>query len=165
MKIVVRVLLVAVLAGLGFWLWTVFFPNPEKAIRKRLLEVSKEATFTANQNDIANGFAVNKILGYITPDAVIAMDIPNWRRVEFEGRDEIRLAAIAARRTFSVKVEFLDITPVVSADQKSAEVELVAKLSVAGERDILPQDLKILMKEVDGEWLISRVETVQVFNR
>ncbi len=32
MKILVRLVLLAALAGLGFWLWTVLFPSPEKIL-------------------------------------------------------------------------------------------------------------------------------------
>ena len=41
MKIIIRIALLAALAALGIWLWTVLFPRPEKVIRRRLTELAR----------------------------------------------------------------------------------------------------------------------------
>ena len=47
MKIVFRIVLLAALAALGVWLWTMLFPSPEKIIRQRLDAVAQRASFAA----------------------------------------------------------------------------------------------------------------------
>ena len=49
-KWIARAILVGILAALGYWLWTVFFPNPEKLIRARIQEIAKLASFASNCN-------------------------------------------------------------------------------------------------------------------
>ena len=41
MKIAFRVVLLAALAALGVWLWTILFPSPQKIIRQRLEAVAR----------------------------------------------------------------------------------------------------------------------------
>ena len=36
MKIFFRLVLLAAVAALGFWLWTVFFPSPEQVALKKI---------------------------------------------------------------------------------------------------------------------------------
>ena len=62
----------------------------------------------------------------------------------------------------AMKVEFLDLNISMGAGKKLAQVELTAKISFPREKDFLPQELKCFLKEIDGEWLITRVESVEV---
>jgi hypothetical protein len=58
-------------------------------------------------------------------------------------------------------VEFVDVNIEISPDKKSATVNLTAKARVPGEKDWVPQELKFLLQKIEGDWLISRVETVR----
>jgi hypothetical protein len=52
MKLLLRAVLLAALLALAWWLWTVFFPSPEKAIRKRLAALAQAASFKSNEGDL-----------------------------------------------------------------------------------------------------------------
>ena len=53
MKILFRLILLAVVAAAGVWLWTVLFPGPEKVIRRRLAEIARLASFNASESPLA----------------------------------------------------------------------------------------------------------------
>ena len=81
------------------------------------------------------------------------------------GRDEITQAAMGARSGVSaLKVEFLDVTVIVGPDRQSAVADLTAKAQVPGDKDFTVQELKFTLKKMDGEWLITRVETVKTLS-
>jgi hypothetical protein len=165
MKFLARIGVIVVLGGLGTWLWLVFHPAPEKMIRKRLMDVAQNASFTGKEGNIMQMAAAQKLADSFSSDAEIIVDVPNVQKINFEGRDGILQAAVRARTVVdSVKIEFLDLNVTLAPDKKTAEVELTAKIISPGERDFVPQELKFSMKESDGQWLITRVETVRVLN-
>ena len=82
-------------------------------------------------------------------------------------RDEISKFALEFRSTpyfRSLKVQCLEPVIALGADQKSAIVDLTIRAETAGDKYLVVQEMKFTMKEVDGEWLILRVETVKTLN-
>ena len=63
-----------------------------------------------------------------------------------------------------LSVEFLDINVTVEPDRKSAAADLTLKARVAGEKDLIVQELKFTLRKIDGTWLIIRVETVKTLS-
>ena len=53
MKLTVRLVVVAALAALGYWLWVVCFPSPEAILHKRLTKVAELVSFTSKEGQIA----------------------------------------------------------------------------------------------------------------
>lgn len=165
MKWVLRSLLIAAIAILGFWLWTVFFPNPEKAIRKQLDSLAQTASIKSDDGAIVRLAAAHKIPEYFSPDSRIILNIPQFRSQTLEGREDIsEAAALIQSRLKSVKIEFLDLNVTVGLEKKTAQVELTAKITFPGDEDLTAMELKLLLKQIDGQWLITRVENVQPFN-
>ena len=81
------------------------------------------------------------------------------------GRDEIKEAALGARATLSgLKVQFPDIKITVAPDKQSAVADLTVEANVAGDRDSIVQEMKFTFRQTDGEWLITRVETVRTLS-
>ena len=76
MKIVFRVVLLAALAALGVWLWTIFFPSPQKIIRQRLEAVAKRASFTAGEGTLARLASAQSLAGYFSTNVEINLDVP-----------------------------------------------------------------------------------------
>src|SRR5581483_368351 len=81
------------------------------------------------------------------------------------GRDEIRDAALVATRALQgLKIEFLDITVTVDPDGQTALGHLTGKATVSGERDFQVMELNFRFRNVDGKWLIFKVETVKTLS-
>lgn len=166
MKIVRRSLGLLVLAALALWLWSVLFPGPEKVIRQRLTAVAETASFAPNEGALTVAGNVAKLVGYFSADAEVAFDAPGRGPYVLVGRDEMRQAALAARGALrSLAVEFLDVNVTLAPDKLSATVDLAARGKIPGEPDFYVQEMRFTLKQINGEWLIVRVETVKTLSR
>ena len=166
MRIVLRLLLVAALVALGFWLWTILFPSPEKLIRKRIAEVARLASIAPGEGLLTQGLRIKSLITCFDPQAELTFDVPGRSQYTITGRDEMTEFAGAARGTYrSPKVELLDPNLALSPDKQSAVVDLTARVKLPDERDFIVQEMKFSLKKINGEWLIIRVETVRTLSR
>jgi len=166
MRIVIRLLLVAALVALGFWLWTVLFPGPEKLIRKRIAEVARLASIAPGEGLITQGLRIQSLINCFDPQAELTFDMPGRSQYRIAGRAEMTEHAGAARRNLSsLKVELLDPNLALSPDKQSAVVDLTARVKLPDERDFIVQEMKFTLKKINGEWLIISVETVRTLSR
>jgi hypothetical protein len=166
MKIVLRLALLAVLVAVGFWLYTIFFPGPEKVIRKRLARVAQLASVRPDQGLLSRGSSIQELANCFDSKVEITF---NWREGSqhtLAGRDEIIEAAKLAHGRFKrLEIEFLDMNVALAADKQSATVHLTAKITSSDERDFQVQEFKIHLKKVNGEWLIFQIETVRTLSQ
>jgi len=161
-KIVLRIFAILALLALALWLWSVFFPGPEKLIRKRLDVVAQAASFGPGEGPLALAGNVSKLTDCFSPDAQITFDAPGHGRQTLDGHEEIRQVALGARQAIgALKVEFVDANVTVADDKESADVDLTAKGKVRGEANYYVQEMKFTLKKINGKWLIVRVETVK----
>jgi hypothetical protein len=162
MKIAVRIVLFAVIAGAGFWLWTILFPSPEKIVLKKISSLAATANVNSGDGNITRAAKVSDLIGYFSTDAQIVVDVAGFGHGSLNGRDEIRESAAAGfTRLKSLNVKFLDATPKVAADKQSADVNCTAEIHVNDSKDFGVQELHFQFKKIDGEWRITRVETVK----
>ena len=160
----IRGVLVAALATVGIWTWSVLFPSPEKIIRKRLNELAKTASFSSKEGLVAKAWNASLLAGFFTPDVELTVEVPG-RQHTISGRDELLQAAASARSTLSsLSIEFPDIKVVVAPDRTSATVNLTARGKASSERDYYLQELKMRMIKVKRDWLINQVETVRTLS-
>jgi hypothetical protein len=165
MKMVFRFVLLAAIVTAGVWLWTVFFPAPEKIIRRNLSEIARDASFEGNQNPLAGMAAVQKLAAFFSTNVIVNLDMPGREPRTFAGRDEIVQAAAAARGSLNgLKIEFLDVNVTVAPDKQSAVTDLTARAQAAGDRDFNVQEMKFTFQKTGGQWLITRVETVRTLS-
>ena len=73
-------MLLAVAAALGFWLWTVLFPSPEKIVLKKISSLAATATVSASDGNITRATKVSNLIGYFSTDAEITVDMPGRRQ-------------------------------------------------------------------------------------
>src|SRR6266576_1201394 len=166
MRIVLRLLLVAALIALGFWLWTILFPGPEKLIRKRIAEVARLASIAPGEGLITQGLRIQSLINCFDPQAELTFDVPGRSQYRIAGRAEMTEYAGAARRNLSsLEVELLDPNLALSPDKQSAVVDLTARVKLPDERDFIVQEMKFTLKKINGEWLIISVETVRTLSR
>jgi len=165
MKWVVRVVLVLALLALVIWGWSYFFPSAETAVRRKLQEVARLASFSPGESLISKGLAINSLMDNCTDDIEISVDIQAYQRQSVTGKEELRTAAMIVRKNLSsLKVEFLDLNIDVGPNKQTAVVDLTAKIRVPGEQEFFPQELKFTLKKVDGKWLIRKIETVKTLS-
>jgi hypothetical protein len=165
MKIVFRLVLFVALLALGVWLWFVLFPSPEKVIRQRLTKLARTASFSSGESDLARLAAAQSLAGYFATNVEINLDVPGRLQHRLLGRDEIKQAAFGARSTLrGLKVQFPDINITVAPDKQSAVADLTVEANVAGEHDSIVQEMKFTFQQTDGEWLITRIETVRTLS-
>jgi len=161
-KWIVRAILVGILAALGYWLWTVFFPNPEKLIRARIQEIAKLASFASNEGPLAKISNAQKLSSYVAENVEIHVEFQRRSDSVYTGRDEILKACVAARSmATALSVEFPDIEIVVHPGKQSATAEVTMRAQIHGDRDYIIQELKIDLARIEGDWLITRAETVR----
>lgn len=167
MKIAFRISVLAVLIGLGVWLWIYLHPTPQEAIRRQLASMAEAVSFEKGEGLVTRAVSAQKIASFFAAQVIM--------NIEPQGifGEEVARAEIAERafqlRSFpdidSFKVKILDPVITLGADEKSAIVELTVHAETAGERHLIVQEMKFTMKEVDDEWFIVRVETVRTLNR
>ena len=160
----IRAILVAALIALGIWSWGVFFPSPEKVIRKRLVELAKTASFSSKEGLVAKAWNANRLADFFTEDVEVTVELPGDQHT-LSGRAELLQAAAGTRSRFSsLSVEFPDIKVTVAPDRTSAVVNLTARGKIPGERDYYLQELRMRMVKVKRDWLINQVETVKTLS-
>ena len=162
MKLASRLVLLAVLGAIGFWLWTVLFPSPEKIVLKKITGLAATATITAADSNIIRAAKASNVASLFSNEAEIAVDIAEMPARTLSGREEIRETALAGFASVpSLRVEFMDATAQVGADRQSAEVTCTAQVSTGDNKDFAIQALHFQFKKIDGNWLITRAETVK----
>jgi hypothetical protein len=161
----IRIILLALLAAVGFWAWQMLFPNPEKVIRKRLGELAKAASFSSDQGLVAMAWNASSLAEFFTPDVEVTVDVPGSQHT-FSGRDELLQAYVSVRKTVrGLTIEFPDIKVTVAPDKSSAVVYLTARARIPGEKDFFLQELRLRLTRVKRDWLIQRIETVKTLSR
>jgi len=166
MRIFIRLLLGAAVIALGFWLWTVMFPSPEKLIRKRIAEVARLASFASGEGLVKQGLRVQSLANCFGTQVEVEIDLPGNQHHELAGRAEITQAAMAARQSRRwLKVELLDLSVVLAPEKESAVVNLTLRVRFPEQKDIVVQEMKFSLQKIDREWLIIRMETVRTLSR
>lgn len=164
MKITLRLVLLAIAIGFCTWLWIYLHPTPQEAVRRQLVALGKSATLEKTDGNIAAALRANEFSEFFGREVALNME-PRALFPDSIERSEIARIMLKLRtESRSLDVKILDPIITVGADQKSAIVELTVNVAAEGERHLLVQEMKFTMKEVDGNWLIIRVETVRTLN-
>ena len=162
MKVIIRIVLLAALAALGIWLWTVLFPSPEKVVRRRLTELARTVSSSANESDLTRLASARSVAGFFAATVELNVDLPELGQHNSMDREEItQLALMGRSRAGGLRVKFPDINITVAPDQQSAVADLTVEANVSGEHDPIVQEMKFTLRKTDGQWLITRVETVR----
>ena len=166
MKSLPRLILLAVVAAPGIWLWTVFFPSPEKVIRRQLLNMAGDVSFSQDQNNLVKIARAQSVAGFFATNVIIALTLPGHTEETTLAHDEITQAMLVSRQQATdLDVKFPDINVTVAPDKNSATADVTVDATVSGQRDAILQEVKFTFQKIDGHWLISRVETVHVLSQ
>ena len=162
MKWIIRIVALAILAGLGFWLWTVFFPDPEKVIRREIAQLALDASFTPNEGELTRLDNATRLASHFSSDAELVLESLGHGAPNISGRDQIIQASIAGRAVAgSLKVEFPDVVITFPPGKESATADVTVHASALGDPNAVVEEMRFALKKIDGHWLITRVEPVK----
>ncbi|MGA2800780.1 MAG: hypothetical protein ABSE97_00175 [Verrucomicrobiota bacterium] len=165
MKIIFRIVLVAALLALGVWMWTMLFPSPEKVICKRLTELARTVSFSPNEGNLARLAGAQNLAFFFSTNVEVTLDVPGRVQHHLLGRSEITQAALGAQSAVSgLDVKFPDINITIAPDKQSAVADLTVEVRVSGQQDLIVQEMKFTLQKTDGEWLVTRIETVRTLS-
>jgi len=165
MKIVSRLVLLVAAAALGFWLWTILFPSPEKLVLRKISGLAATATIGASDGNITRVTKVSNLIGYFSTDGEISFDVTGYPARTFSGRDEIReAAAIGFNSLTTLNVQFLDVSVRIGTDRQTADVSCTARVFGSEKKDYGVQEMHFQLRKIDGDWLITRAETVKTLS-
>ena len=71
---------------------------------------------------------------------------------------------MARSRAGGLRVKFPDINITVAPDKQSAVVDLTVEANISGEHNSIVREMKFTLQKTDGQWLITRVETVRTLS-
>ncbi len=162
MKKVFRLLLLLAGLGLGYWLWGLCCPSPEKLVQRQMARLATTATFTTHDSNISRALKISHLTGMFTVDAQVSLDASGETARTLNGRDEIRDAARSGLTMLSaLKLEFSDVSIRVAPDKLTADVNCTTRVLMGGSRDMRAEEMHFQLRKIDGSWLISRAETVK----
>jgi hypothetical protein len=163
MKILIRLILLLIAAAIAFWLWTIFFPSPEKIIRGRLTSLANDVSFSPNENNLVKIAHVQAIADFFVANVEVNISVPEHEQQSLIGRDEINQAVLVSRQQLSsLGVRFPDVNIALAPDKNSAVADVTVDAAVSGENHAVVQEIKFTFEKVNGQWLINKVETVRV---
>ena len=158
------------LAGLalvaGFWLYQRLFPRDEDVIRRELQQLAATASVRPGDSTLIRLGGSNKLVQSVTADVVLNLSDTGTYFSSIQGRDQLRETLMAARASVQqVEIEFVDVTVGVAPDRLSANALLTVIVHLNGERNSNVMEVRMDLSKVEGDWLISRVETVKPLRR
>lgn len=160
-----RLLLLVIVVALGAWAWVALHPSPERLIRRQLEGVARAASFGPGQGYLAKLAGAQRLADFFSTNIEVHIDVPGHQGHTLAGREEIQQAALASRASVqSLTVTFPDVTVIVDSDQESAVADLTLQARVAGEQEMIVQEMKVTLRKINGQWLIIKVETVRTLS-
>ena len=161
-----RVLALAGVAALAVWVWIALHPSPEKLIVNQLAGAAHAVSFGPGEGYLAKLAGAQRVGKFFSTNVEVQIDVPGHHEHRLAGRAEIQQAALAARASLKgLSVTLPDVTVIVNADGESAVADLALEARVAGETDMMVQEMKFALRKIDGRWLIVKVETVRTLSQ
>lgn len=145
-----------------YWLGTVFFPSPEKAIRQHLQKTARTASFKENEGAVERLANIADFGKRFSEDVQVQFETPGGGTQSLTGRlDIMRAAGVARGMTTALQVEILDPSVTISPDKQTATADVTVRAKVPGDREFFVQEIKLQLKKFGRSWLIVRAETVK----
>jgi hypothetical protein len=157
------VLAVVVLAG-GIWLWRTFFPSPQAVITRELRHVAQSVTVRPGQGSLARIAGAQRVGSLCASNVEINIDVPGVRQQTVMSREDIVQNLTAAKLAGGLTVQFPDINVVVAGDGQNAQADVTLIARVPGQQDMVVQQMRIALRKIDGQWLITTVKTIRPFS-
>jgi hypothetical protein len=138
----------------------VFWPNEERIIRARLMDIASILTVPANEADLPRMERVAHLRDYLAPDIHV-----RYGSQEAATRDMVLGALIEwGRSPDGVKVEFVDVQVTLDPSRaNAASAYLSAKIT--GRDSVDAREADVRLTRSDGKWVVSGAETRETLTR
>ena len=141
--------------GLG-----IFASNDQRAIRKRLAAIATAASIDSKQSLFMRQVQGVNLRDYFAPDVVLKYRDRNRDEETVRSRPELLELITAARSTLhQASFRFTQIQIKVERDRTSAIVHAWLEADLNDERNSMSDELDLIFKKVDHQWIISEIET------
>lgn len=158
----INLALLVLVAGLGVFLWSHFFPNEEKRVRKCLEGLQEAVSFEAGGSLAGTAADSERLRSLLAPDVEVEVEMPGGGREAMSGRAEIVQAAMGARQYLrGLKVELLDVAVQVEPGKDRAACSLTAKATQPGDRDYVVQEMRLELVKQDGQWRLRKAAAIR----
>ncbi len=150
----------------GCRLWTTLFPGDEALIRQMLAELADAASVPGSDKPLSQMANAAALTGYFTEDIEVRAKGPRGGVRVIQGRPQLQQVALSAQAMGGgFFVRFEDIIVELQGKSEGAECRLTAVARLGGEPEPWYQILAFQVREVDGDWKVARVETVDAVER
>jgi hypothetical protein len=150
------------LVGLAAWAIWMLLPSDEKVIRKTLSGLAAVVSVTPNDSTLVRLAKSEKLRDFFSQDVEIHFESEGWETQHIIGRADLVSIAAAARTQFrKAKIQLLDVHVKFGDDQESATAYMTLLGDLDSEKNAISQELKMALKKIEGDWLITRVETIK----
>ncbi len=155
------IILLALIAGLGYWAWGVFFPSPEDQIKHALQDLAQTASFRPNEKSLARLGAITKVPTFFHTNAVVRISSGRYSG-SLEGKQQIR-EAVAGSRTVasSLRIELTD-PKITLKGPSQATVLVTATVYIDGDPTPQMQILRLQMVEGKRKWLVKELNPIDL---
>ena len=142
------------------WIAFKLFPNDERLIRKRLAAIAEQASIRPNESPLVRVAKASRMVDFFTTDVSIHIE---ELEVSVNDRNDLREAVIAARANLrEADVQFVDVHVRFPEGKDSAIAYLSAIARLEGQTNAFGRELKINLRKMNRDWLVSRVESISV---
>jgi hypothetical protein len=151
------------LAVLAAVVWGILrlFPSDEEKIRQRLVGLAGTVSTERGEGNIARMAKANRLSGFFTRDVLIEVSVQRRHIPVIRGRDELAQMYLALRGNVGdLKIELLDSTIRLGPEPDEATALVATRATINGEREAI-QELRFHFQKIEGDWLISNVQTSQ----
>lgn len=163
MKVVFQLVVVTVLTVAGILLWSYLFPSPQHIIRARLNTLAHVASFDSQQGILAGFTAAHDVGDFFSTNVEVDLNMPGNPDVTLTGRDQIVQTIMRTHATVNeLKVDFPDLNITIGPDKLTATADLTIRAQIDGDGNSVAEEMKFTFQKIDGQWLITHIETVQV---
>jgi ketosteroid isomerase-like protein len=101
------------------------------------------------------------VAGFFAADVELNVDLPELGQRTMDRVEITQLALMGRSRAGGLQVKFPDINITVAPDKQSAMADLTVEANISGEHDSVVREMKFTLRKTDGQWLITRIETVR----
>lgn len=118
-----------------------------------------------DENNLVKIADAQSVADFFSSNVVVNIDVPGHEEQTIAGRDQITQVALLSRQQATdMEVKFPDVNVTVAADKLSATADVTVQATVSGEPNAILQEIKFTFEKIDGQWLITTVETVKTLS-
>ncbi len=159
------ILFLALIGGLGFLGWKIFFPDEKAKIVEMLTALDAAADITPGGKPLSKLGAAGELTDFFTKDTKITVNRGPGRKLAIQGKDQLLQAAVGAQNMGAVISVTLKDPVIELGDSDNARVQLTAVANERAAGTPFVQMLDLTLVKSGGDWKISKATTVETFKR